>query len=174
MSTTGIAAPVRAQNRRVLVAALVATVVMLFTAFAAAYLEHQGAARAANKWSPVALPGVVWINTAILAFSSVLAEVFRQSRRRGLLWGAMGLGLVFLGGQVFAWLELRRSGVYLPTNSYASFFYILTIVHAAHIALALVALATAARRPRIASLCVGFWHFLGVVWIYVLFILKGL
>jgi len=165
----GVAAPVRAQNRRVLVAALLATVAMLFTAFGAAYLEHKGAAK---SWSPIALPGVVWVNTVVLALSSVLAEAFRRTGRRGLLLGALGLGLLFLGGQALAWLELRREGVYLPTNPHGSFFYLLTIVHAAHVVAALVALATAVAKPRIASLCVGFWHFLGVVWLYVLLILK--
>lgn len=169
MSSLDLAAPVRMHNRRVLVAALVASVVMLFTAFAAAYLEHPG-----SRTDPVPLPGTIWANTAVLALSSALAELFRRRGRRVYLFAAMAVGLMFLVGQALVWLELRRAGVYLPTSPHASFLYLLTMVHGAHVVAALAALATAGVRPQIAGLCVGFWHFLGFVWLYVLFILKAL
>lgn len=170
MTAEAIPAPVRAQSNRVLVVALVATVAMLFTAFAAAYLERSGA----RGWERLELPGILWVNTLVLALASVAAEVARRSRARWALPAAVVLGILFLAGQAVAWAELRARGVFLPTSPYASFFYLLTAVHGVHVAAALVALLVARARPRILGLAVGFWHFMGVVWLYVLLILKVL
>jgi cytochrome c oxidase subunit 3 len=193
ITADALPAPVRAQSNRVLVVALIATTAMLFTAFAAAYMERAGA----RGWERLRLPDILWVNTLVLALSSVAAEVARRSRARPFdavrdrsnvasfegraagsarwaLPAALLLGVLFLAGQAAAWGELRAQGVFLPTSPYASFFYLLTAVHAVHVAAALVALSVALTRARILGLAVGFWHFMGVVWVYVLLILKVL
>jgi len=193
MTSDAIPAPVRAQANRVLLVALIATVAMLFTAFAASYLERAGA----RGWEKIQLPSLLWLNTLVLGLSSVAAEIARRSRARpfdavkdqshvapfegraagAVRWAlpaAIVFGIAFLVGQGFAWAELRAEGVFLPTSPYASFFYLLTAVHGVHVAAALVALLVARVRPRILGLAVGFWHFMGIVWIYVLLILKVL
>jgi len=170
VSVEVLPAPVRAQANRVLLVALIATVAMLFTAFAAAYMERAGA----KGWERLELPRILWLNTLVLALSSVAAEVARRGRVRGALPVALLLGVLFLVGQALAWDVLRSRGVFLPTSPYASFFYLLTGVHAVHIVAALIALVVALRRPRILGLAVGFWHFMGVVWLYVLMVLKVL
>jgi cytochrome c oxidase subunit 3 len=81
---------------------------------------------------------------------------------------------VFLGGQLAAWRQLSAAGVLLPTSPYASFFYLLSGIHAVHMVAGLLALGLAARRPRLLPLAAGFWHFMGGVWLYVLLILKVL
>jgi cytochrome c oxidase subunit 3 len=175
---------------RMLVAALVATVAMLFTAFAAAYMERAGA----RGWERIALPRILWLNTAVLLLSGVAAEVARRGRARpfgaarahsniegvasrpvgAALPVALLLGLLFLAGQAVAWGDLRSRGVFLPTSPYASFFYLLTAVHAVHVVAALVALGLALTRTRLLGLAVGFWHFMGLVWLYVVGILTVL
>jgi len=170
VTAQALPAPVRAQMNRVLLVALIATVAMLFTAFAAAYMERAGA----RGWERIDLPRILWVNTAVLLLSSVAAEVARRSRARGFLLLALFLGLLFLSGQAVAWAELRARGIFLPTSPYASFFYLLTGVHAAHVAAALLALGLALTRARILGVAVGFWHFMGVVWLYVLLILTVL
>ena len=165
-----VATATRNDNNRVLFAALLATTIMLFTAFAAAYLER----RANDDWSKVALPSLLWINTAVLAASSVTVEVARRRRSRTWLWATLGLGLLFLFMQLFAWQQLRADGVFLPSSAHASFIYILTGLHGVHLSAALIALFASARRPHILSLCAAFWHFMGVVWVYVLIVLVVL
>ena len=91
-----------------------------------------------------------------------------------ILGATLVLGLAFLAGQLGAWFELRGEGVFLPSNYYASFFYILSGVHGVHAVGGLVALAVAARKPAVLDLCAGFWHFMGAVWLYVLFVLTVL
>lgn len=156
---------------RLLLVALVATVAMLFTAFAAAYMERAGA----RGWERMDLPSLLWFNTLVLSLSSAAAEIARRSRAvRWALPAAIALGILFLAGQGFAWAELRAQGVFLPTSPYASFFYLLTAIHGVHVAAALVALFVARTRAPILGLAVGFWHFMGIVWLYVLLILKVL
>jgi len=160
----------RAGSNRTLLAALLATVIMLFTAFAAAYMERS----ATDDWVKVPLPNQLILNTAILAASSVTVEVARRRNSQRWLWATLGLGLLFLVGQVLAWQTLRAQGYLLPTNAHASFVYILTGLHGVHLLAALIALAWSGRKPAVLFLCAAFWHFMGLVWLYVLFVLAVL
>ena len=170
------AATVRYQSNRTLLAGIVATVVMLFTAFAAAYLERRGAAA---EWQRVTMPQLLWLNTGLLLLSSFTIEI---ARRRGQatrtwanwIWATLVLGLCFLGGQFAAWTDLRAAGVFLPSHPHASFFYILTGLHGIHVVGGLIALFVAIRRRPLLNLCAGYWHLMGAVWLYVLFVLTVL
>jgi cytochrome c oxidase subunit 3 len=170
VTAQALPAVVRGQTNRVLLVALIATVMMLFTAFAAAYMERA----AASGWGKIELPRILWLNTGVLALSSIAAELARRGRARWALPLALLLGVLFLGGQALAWSDLRARGVFLPSSPYASFFYLLTGIHAVHVAAALAALGLALRRTRILGVAVAFWHFMGALWIYVLLTLTVL
>lgn len=152
-----------AQAHRTLFAAVLATVGMLFTAFGAAYLERQ----TARGFTRIALPDLVWFTTLVLALSSATLAF-------GRIRATIALGSVFLAGQVAAWLQLRAAGVFLPSNAHGSFFYVLTALHGLHVLAGLVALRVGLKRPALRGLCAGFWHFMGAVWLYVLFVLTVL
>ena len=168
-----------------------ATVTMLFAAFTSAYIVR----RAGSDWRPIALPAVLWGSSLILVASSLAAEVGRRAAvnarwpaaRLGFL-AAILLGLGFLGGQTLAWQSLVDAGIYVRTLPHASFFYVLTGLHAVHLAAGLVILAAvvpsfgeerhAVAADRIspagrAGLAATFWHFFGGLWLYV-FLLLGL
>jgi cytochrome c oxidase subunit 3 len=160
-----------------------ATVAMLFAAFTSAYVVR----RSGGDWRMVALPWTLWLNTAVLVASSAALEAAKWFgsrsawRRSGVAFAlAIALGLAFLGGQVLAWRELMAAGVYLPSNPYSSFFFMMTGAHAVHVVAALSVLirggvqtwrGTGRRHPRgwAASIdvCRTFWHFLLGVWVYV-------
>jgi len=165
-----------------------ATVTMLFAAFTSAYIVR----RSGTDWQRIALPSVLWLNTLILAASSLALEVARWSGTGG-RWratnaafaAAIALGLAFLGGQVLAWRQLMAVGLYAPASPHSSFFYMLTGVHGVHIVAALAVLAWGAvktwtsagrRDPRrwtaMIGICRTFWHFLGGVWIYLFILLS--
>ncbi|MHC4223553.1 MAG: cytochrome c oxidase subunit 3 [Planctomycetota bacterium] len=163
-------AVVRTDANRTLLAALLATVAMLFTAFAAAYLERSSQ----PGWTRISLPGLIWVNTGVLVLSSITMEIARRSRHRGFLWATVLLGLVFLVGQYAAWAGLREQAIFLRSNPHSSFFYILTGLHGIHILGGLIALAVTRRRPDLLGLAAGFWHFMGLVWLYVLAVLTVL
>ena len=154
-------------------------VLMLFLAFTSAYIVRQGLGQ---DWTPVALPGIVWLNTAVLALSSVALELGRRREGRVWLGLALALGVAFLAGQVAAWLELVGRGVHLGTTAHGSFFYVFTGTHAAHLIAGVLGLMAASlwpasgwlRTPRPTALAAAavYWHFMGLVWIGILCLLT--
>ncbi len=163
-----------------------ATVTMLFAAFASSYLIR----RTSSDWAPIALPTILWLNSAVLVLSSVALERARSRVSDGDLVGAsrrldlsIALGLAFVAGQAIGWSALIGQGVFLPTSPHASFFYMLTGLHALHVTAGLILLTVtrfkvasapqdseAARWLRIAG---SYWHFMGGLWIF-LFLLLAL
>jgi cytochrome c oxidase subunit III len=158
------------------------TVTMLFVGFTSAYIARRGS----GDWQPLALPGVLWANTAALAASSVTLEAARRRLRRAregvVSWlGATGaLGLLFVVGQVMAWRTLTASGFLLASNPHNSFFYILTGIHIVHLLGAFAWFAVVAwKASRLAytpgqdglGLFATFWHFLGALWVYLFLLL---
>ena len=131
----------------------------------------------------VELPSLLWPNTAALILSSIAIELSRRAIRRNDVqsmkrWLAAGgvLGLSFLVGQLAAWRQLVRAGVYLPSTLQSSFFYILTGLHGLHllggiVALSLVLLMAlknrlSAFRHEPLKLCATYWHVMDLLWIY--------
>jgi cytochrome c oxidase subunit III len=92
------------------------------------------------------------------------------------------LGLSFLVGQWAAWRELAARGFYVSTNPSSSFFYLLTGTHGVHLfggvlALLVAVVAALLRRPIESRLVIlditgWYWHFMAVLWIYILCLLK--
>jgi cytochrome c oxidase subunit 3 len=159
---------------------------MLFAGFASAYLVR----REGTDWIREQLPAILGFNTFVLLASSATMEAsrasFRRCRSRGvMLWIAASamLGLVFLGGQIIAWRQLVAKGVYLPSNPYSSFFYVLTAVHGVHLLGGIVALGylgwrVVRRGPNLAGMdvlgsCATYWHFVGGVWLFLYLLLLS-
>lgn len=162
--------------------AFLGTVTMLFIGFTSAYIVR----RTAFDWRPLPAPTLLWWNTAALLLSSATLEAAR--RRRSALdlsglrtWlGATGtLALLFVAGQFQAWRLLAALGFFLSSNPHSSFFYMLSGVHLLHLAGGLLWFALVLLRlrgPRFAgpgagrsmSLFATYWHFLGLLWVYVL------
>jgi cytochrome c oxidase subunit 3 len=133
------------------------------------------------------------LNTAILACASLAMEwtahaarrADAESVRRGLGAGGI-LTLSFLAGQLVVWKQLNDAGYFVTTDAAASFFYLFTAVHGAHVLGGLVAWVRAAARTwgradparlRLSvELCATYWHYLLAVWVglYALFVSNDL
>jgi len=170
-------------------ALLLASSAMVFAALTVAFVARRAHS---DDWASMPKPPILWVNTAVLLFSSLLLDRSRRALRTGdrgrfnALWtSATALGILFLAGQAWAWVELRRAGIFVATNPSSSFFYILTAAHALHLLGGLAALIWVdvqalrlrlgpARRTAIDVTAV-FWHFLDGVWILlmVLFYVWG-
>jgi len=164
-----------------------AAIAMLFVAFTTTYLGH----RQDVGWTPIPLPGILWLDTGILVASSVAVEWGRRRLRAGdaigfrraLTAGGM-LGVAFLAGQLLAWQQLVHAGVYLASHPHSSFFYLLTGAHGVHLLGGLVAFAVILPRawrgayapPGAVAVNVTstYWHFLTGLWLYVFIILFWL
>jgi cytochrome c oxidase subunit 3 len=154
-----------------------APILMLFMAFASAYVVRQGLGR---DWVAVPVPNLLWVNTLVLLGSSLALERGRRIERaggRGQPWllFTLALGIGFVAGQLAAWRQLGQQGVGLSTTPYSSFFYLLTGAHGVHLTGGLLGLMAAAswpergwgRLPRTVALRLAaiYWHFMGVLWL---------
>jgi len=92
------------------------------------------------------------------------------------------LGLCFLVGQWLAWSDLAARGFYVATGPSSSFVYLLTGAHAVHLfggILALLAAGAAvalsrplASRRIVVDVTAWYWHFMALLWIYILALLE--
>lgn len=125
---------------------------------------------------PLLLPG---INTVAIAASSAALVAAQRALRAGrqrssgarLALAAL-LGTLFLALQLVVWVALWRAGLLPSGGPYPSVFYGLTVLHALHVAVGLVALgllaarALAGRARRLAvDLWSMYWHAVGAVWV---------
>ena len=170
---------------------LLLVVLMTFGGMIGAYVVI--ATNGAAEWRPFDLPIQVWISTLLILVSSITYHFAqdalfadRYERSRKLLIATTALGAAFISSQILVWLALVNRGLYLRGNPYAGFFYILTAVHAVHVAGGIVALGTVLLRTwnetesdreqtyrRNLARSVGwYWHFMGALWI-VLLVLLG-
>jgi cytochrome c oxidase subunit 3 len=161
----------------------IASIVMLFTALTSAYIVRMASS---NDWTPLRMPKVLWLSTAVILISSVTIEISKRSLKHrrdsqyGLWLTLTGvLGVVFVGSQYAAWRNLARQGVYMATNPHSSFFYLFTAVHGLHVlggllALAYLLLRTRKKRDSVegelrrvgaAEAATVYWHFLDGLWI---------
>ncbi|MGA7217907.1 MAG: cytochrome c oxidase subunit 3 [Candidatus Sulfotelmatobacter sp.] len=165
-----------------------AGITMTFAAFTSALVVRQGSAR---DWQHFSLPSILYLNTLVIVASSVTLEISRR-RVAAFMGGAkdraanparwlyltLALGLLFVAGQTFAWIQLKSQGFGLATNISYSFFYVLTVAHAVHLLGGLGGLVRvigkfnrhALKRSTLYATS-RYWHFMGVLWIYLLFLL---
>jgi cytochrome c oxidase subunit 3 len=139
-------------------------------------------------WVPLRIPKILLLNTAILLTSSYTLERARKqlssdpSRFQKLWRIATALGVLFLLGQMTAWLQLFASGIYIGSDQATSFFYIFTAAHAVHLLGGVAALSYVAFRnfdkakiPRDTAVQVSsyYWHFMDGLWIFLLALLYS-
>jgi cytochrome c oxidase subunit 3 len=190
----------------------IVTVGMVFISMASAYIFRRGLPTFegstnsyVHDWGGINLPwALLGINTALLLLSSLTIELARRKvarqaalapvtsipgvslgKERNYPWLAVTivLGLAFLAGQWMAWGELHNRGFYVDTNPSSSFTFLLTIIHAVHLAGGMIALLWAGvavmrrRSPEVRRILVDctawYWHFMAFVWVCV-FGLLGL
>jgi cytochrome c oxidase subunit 3 len=161
---------------------LLAATTMVFAAFTSAFVVRRGLG---DDWQSTPKPPILFVNTTVLLASSVALESGRRALHRGArqafnrYWTAGTLlGFGFLFGQALAWRQLSDIGVLVATNPSSSFFYLLTAAHALHLLGGLSVLVwvdysalrfrLGPRKRTAADLGAIFWHFLDVLWIYLM------
>ncbi len=176
----------------------IGTITMTFAAFTSAMVARQGAAA---DWQQFRLPPILYLNTLILLVSSLTLELSRRWFARapeqpgpeggaalvvppqGVSWLSvtLALGLLFVCGQVLAWRDLVRQGLFLATSPSSAFFYVFTAVHGVHLLGGVGGLTYVLRRltrsrgpvPRGAlDAAALYWHFMDGLWLYLLLILA--
>lgn len=148
-------------------------------------------------WHSLAIPPILWLNTAVLLLSTVTMEIARRQLfheidvmdewlglgrpavRRAAPWliATIALGCLFLAGQWLAWKQLGARGLFFSTNASSHIFYLLTGAHGFHLLLGLAALSAVlvamfrlkrVELRQVALDCTAwYWHAMGLLWIFI-------
>jgi len=167
-----------------------ASILMMFTALASAYIVRSGMPTSID-WHGGTMPSFVYLSTALIVVSSLTLTRAKAAINHGegpaykvWLGVTLLLGLGFLASQLLAWRQLVAQGLYLASNPHSSFFYVLTGLHGLHLAggiLALSLLLMYARRTQGAEADVKkraltdvvgiYWHFMDLLWVFLFLLL---
>ena len=162
----------------------IGSITMMFAGLTSAYIIK----RNQPNWLEFNLPVVFWYSTAAIIVSSITLWLSLRSfkekemaKYRQWLVATFFLGIVFVGLQVIGFAQLWRQGLTMTKNVSVSFLYPIIGLHAAHviggvIALLVMFLKAFSRRQKIYSavpieLMSTYWHFVDLLWIYLLFFL---
>jgi cytochrome c oxidase subunit 3 len=176
----------------------VSAIGMSFAAFTSAMFVRQDSS---TDWQHFQLPHVLYLNTLILIGSSVTLQLSRQRfaaipqaaqrasasvkvlSASGIYWLYLtaALGLIFVLGQILAWRNLAVQGLFLATNPSSSFFYLFTALHAVHllggmgglfyVLRKLIRDGGAAETSGLSAFSI-YWHFMDLLWVYLLLLLA--
>ena len=135
------------------------------------------------------LSTLVIANTLVLIASSVTIHYAHHALLNGdrtrfvrLLGATLGLGLVFLAGQVYEYYEfIVHLGFSLTDGAYGTAFYGLTGLHGLHVSLGAVLLSIlfiralyghySAEKHVSVSTVSMYWHFVDIVWVFLVVVL---
>lgn len=163
-----------------------ATVGCVFSLLIAAYFMRQGS----PDWQMPNLPNILWINYFVIVIASCsiqlayhYANTNNETYSTRWLYVTGILSLLFLLGQFVAAMQFANGGVYTYGNPAASFFYLLTAMHALHLMGGFIALVRTINKTQrsnssqaIASsidLCAIYWHYMLFIWTLLFLLLLG-
>ena len=153
-------------------------ILMFFMALVSAYIVRKDIPN--SGWHPLAVPRILWLNTAMLIASSFTLsharKLFKSNDQQGFRhWWSLTtiLGVFFLLGQIIAWQQLRAAGLFLATNPSSSFFYVFTAAHGLHLLGGVLALTWILFRPThrltkgtATEVAAMYWHFMDGLWVF--------
>jgi cytochrome c oxidase subunit 3 len=160
----------------------IASILMMFAGLTSAYIVKKNS----GNWLEFDLPKIFWYSTVTILLSSLTVHLagkaFRArevGRYKTLITVTAILGVLFIVMQWLGFQDLENRGVALigpKSNTSASFLYIITGVHMAHVLGGVIAIlvvfirAYSVKVKSYSSLpieLVGtYWHFVDVLWIY--------
>jgi len=164
----------------------IGSIVMFFAGLTSAYIVR----KAEGNWIEFILPDWFLFSTITIVLSSLFLIVAKQKIKQEVpvsrfVFLAFMLGLIFSYFQFRGWEELTAQGVFLTgvgSNVAGSFLYVITLAHLVHLIgglLALFVIAINAKRGKYNKsnylgfeLGIVYWHFLGLLWLYLFFFLK--
>ena len=157
---------------------------VIFSLFVVSYSDRM----LVHDWKNLSEPWLLWINTVILIFTSLIfhkAQVFSNrnefDKAKNYLLLVGFLTFAFITGQLLVWQYYVNLGQYASTNPANAFFYLFTALHGLHVLGGLFFLGQATTKlftknynilkiKQAIELCAIYWHFLLIVW----FVLFGL
>ena len=162
----------------------IGSILMMFAGLTSAYIVKRNQA----NWLTFDLPNAFWYSTVAIVLSSLTlhmaSKAFQErimSRYRNLMAITLVLGMVFILLQVIGFKQLWALGITLQANVSYSFLYVIVGLHALHVlggivALVIMAIKAFSQKTRNYSsvpvdLISTYWHFVDILWIYLLIFL---
>lgn len=178
--------PLSMHPKKFIVWLFIVSSIMMFAGWTSAYIVAQ----ADGAGTAVELPSLFGITTAIIVLSSISMQLaYRAAQKDNIVLLRLftgitfGLGLVFVAGQFFAFSQLVAREVFFVGGSVIdSFTYVLPFMHGVHIIAGLVFLLLVlvkvfrykvhSKNMLSIEMCTTYWHFLGVLWVYLFLFLQ--
>lgn len=153
---------------------------MFFAALTSAYIVK----RAEGNWNAFIIPEQFIYSTVIVILSSITMQWAYFAAKRDELFqtkvaliSTLILGLAFGVSQYMGWKVLVDNNMHFASDDVAvSFFYTITAFHVLHVFGGWIAASRALwktvklevhkKSMRTISMCTTYWHFMGVLWIY--------
>lgn len=162
----------------------IGSLLMMFAGLTSAYIVKRNQA----NWQSFELPLFFWYSTAAIVLSSItiyLAEkAFKQrlmQKYRSLVVTTLLLGVLFIVFQLLGFQQFWKQGIPLGKNVSNDFLYVIVGLHAVHVLGGLIALIVLFAKAfntktRIynsvpVELVSTYWHFVDILWIYLLIFL---
>ncbi len=164
----------------------IGSIVMFFAGLTSAYVVR----KPEGNWVEFLLPEWFLYSTIIIVLSSMTLILAKRRINvhkvsSNLILGTFFLGIIFSYFQFRGWQELTNQGVFLTgegSNVSGSFLYVITLSHLIHLIGGLIAILITAIKTRAGKYssqdCLGldltsiYWHFVGLLWIYLFVFLK--
>ncbi len=162
----------------------IVSIIMFFAAFTSAYIVR----KEMGSWLEFELPSSFYISTILIILSSITLwwaySSTKQDSFQNITYGLgstllLGIGFVFFQFQAYA--DLTVMGVYAAgsqSNPAGSFLYLITFLHLLHLLVGVLVLMYtffnsfkkkySSQSSNGVYLCSMYWHFLTILWIYLL------
>ena len=162
----------------------IGSILMMFAGLTSAYIVKRNQA----NWLTFEIPQLFWYSTAAIIASSgtmyMALKAFRQremAKYRNLVAVTLVLGVLFMVLQGLGFRELWAKGITLQANVSYSFLYVIVGLHGAHVLSGVIALLLTfakafSKKTRSydvvpVELVSTYWHFVDILWIYLLIFL---
>lgn len=170
---------------------LLSSLSVLFFVLTLSYLISKGT----WSWEQFSFPlAFVFSTLALLASSFTMhhTQLAYQAEDgdhlKKMLYATLGLTLIFTIGQILGWYDLYRMGIYFAGKPDGSYLYLLSGLHILHVLAGLIPLTwmvffvnkalsntadellyfTSQKRAVQLKMLVIYWHFVDVIWLYLL------
>jgi len=158
----------------------IVAIIMFFAGLTSAYVVR----KAEGNWLEFVMPSWFLLSTIAIIISSILLWISVKRIKADkhsfiFIFITLLLGILFSYSQIQGWQQLVSEGIYLTgegSNPSGSFLYVITLLHLLHLAGGLITLGVStinAKKGKYTSsnylgieLTSIYWHFLGVLWIY--------
>lgn len=167
----------------------IVSIVMFFSGWTSAVIVSKGGN---GNWLNIELPFAFTLSSIIIILSSLTYHFgfisIKKDNKNALKLTSivtLVLGILFIVSQYYGWKELYSNGIVATGSSStnaSSFIYLITVFHVLHLLAGIISLIVVAVKSYKGNynssnflgveVSLIYWHFLGVLWIYLFLFLK--